>query len=38
MYGVHVDVFTDNKSLQLCVYPKRGKPPAKEVVRVVERL
>ena len=37
MYGVHVDVFTDHKS-PICFYLKTVEPPAKEVVRVVERL
>ena len=38
LYGVHVDVFTNHKSLQICVYLKRVEPLTNKLVGVVERL
>ena len=38
MYGVHVAVFTDNKSLQYVFTQKEVKYPTEKMVRIIYRL
>ena len=35
LYGVHVDVFTDHKSLHICFYTNKVKYLTKKMVRIV---